>query len=154
MGIIPIFRCRGEHVTEAEEVAKQIRSALPTLKSGTLRFWGQWFGRPFDNLHSVVGCNAQGELLQVFFNEGETLSVWAPRGAAVGENVFRVGDAERVRWEWFYYGRPRIPANLYFEEYVKSAEGVSATTNVDWYTPDLRPDLSHPAVEIVSIPGT
>lgn len=141
-------------MTEAEEVAKQIRSALPGLKSGTLRFWGQWFGKPYDNLHSVVGCNAQGELLQVFFIEGETLSVWAPRGATVDENVFRIGDAERVRWEWFYYGRPRTPANLYFEEYVKSAEGVSATTNVDWHTPYLRPDLSHPAVEIVSIPGT
>lgn len=141
-------------MTEAEEVAKKIQSTLPALKSGTLRFWGQWFGRPYDNLHSVVGCSAQGELLQVFFNEGETLSVWGPRGAAIDENVFRIGDAERVRWEWYYYGRPRTPPNLYFEEYAKSAEGVSATTNVDWYRAYLRPDLSHPAVEIVSIPGT
>jgi hypothetical protein len=136
-------------MTEAERMAQRIQQTLPGLKRGTLRLWGQWFGRPYDNTHSVVDCAAAGDLLRVTFDQGEVLSVSEPADAHFSESVFRIRRASRVRWEWFYYGRPKTAANLYYEEYSSAGPTISARTNVDWYLPDLEPDPADPAVEIV-----
>jgi hypothetical protein len=134
---------------EAQQIADAIRAALPHVKSGTLRFWGQWFGRPHDNFHRLVGCEVEQNILKVYFNEAEVLSVWSPASAIVSPLRFRITRADRVRWEWFYYGRPKIAANLYFEEYINSPETITATTNVDWYTPEFKTNRRKPAVEIL-----
>jgi hypothetical protein len=126
-----------------------LAEALPNVKSGTLRFWGAWFGRRYDNLHWIVSCELQGEDLSVRFDEGEVLRVWAPRRATIDENNFRIVEANRVRWEWFRYGRPKNPANLYFEDFTRQGTPISTETNVDWYSPPLQTDASLPAVEIL-----
>jgi hypothetical protein len=136
-------------MTEAEHIARVIREAIPRLKRGTLRFWGSWFGRPYDNVHEIVGCQADGDLLTVHFNEGEVLRVWAPRAATIDEESFRIDEADRVRWEWFYYGRPKTPANVYFEDFTANGPETQTETNVDWYVPNLETNRSLPAVEIL-----
>jgi hypothetical protein len=133
----------------AETVAAQITAALPHLRRGTLRMFGDWFGRPYDNIHTVVGAEADGELLRVEFDEHETLSVWNPEDAVISEDVFRIGRASRVRWEWFYYGRPQTSENLYAVDYVVENESISVSDTADWYEPQHDPDLSAPAVELV-----
>src|ERR1700694_1008205 len=135
-------------MTGAEQVADQIRASLPHVKSGTLRFWGQWFGRPYDNCHRLVGCETDQDILKLYFNEGEVLSVWSPSRVVVSPSKFKISRADRVRWEWFSYGKPKIPANLYFEEFAKSSEGITASTNVDWYKPQFKTSRWKPAVEI------
>jgi hypothetical protein len=87
----------------------------------------------------------------MYFNEDEMLNVWVPNGLILGASTFQIRDAERVRWEWFAYGRPKIAANRFFKDFVKTGDTVVASTNVNWYTPDLRTDLSLPAVEILRI---
>jgi hypothetical protein len=104
-----------------------------------------------DNMHSLVGCESNQDLLRMYFNEDEVLNVWVPSGLVLEESTFQIRDAERVRWEWFAYGRPKIPANRFFKDFVKNGNSVVASTNVDWYTPDLRTDPSLPAVEILRI---
>jgi hypothetical protein len=137
-------------VTNAEQIADRIRRALPSIKCGTLRFWGSWFGRPYDNWHQIVDCAAEGEILRLRFNEGEVLSVFSPRNTSIDEHTFRIDDADRVRWEWFYYGRTKTPENKYFQEFIKQQGGsIIGETNVDWYTPDLRATSSEAAVEIL-----
>ncbi len=136
---------------EAEFIADRIREASPRSKRGTLRFWGVWFGRPYDNLHSLVGCESNQDLLRMYFNEDEALNVWVPSGLVLEESTFQIRDAERVRWEWFAYGRTKIPANRFFKDFVKNGNSVLASTNVDWYRPDLRTDPSLSAVEILRI---
>lgn len=136
-------------MTDAERIAERIRAALPSVKRGSLRFWGQWFGRPHDNIHTLVGCTAEGARLRLVFDENETLCVSDPSGVTADRETFRIAGASSLRWEWFCYGRPKTPENLYFEEYVRSSDGISATTNVDWFKPDLRPDPKAPALEIV-----
>src|SRR5437588_63322 len=128
-------------MTEAEQLVERITAFLPRIKRGTLRFWGEWFGRPYDNLHRLVKCAAVEDLLRLDFDEGELLCVWAPRRAVVDERTFRIADADRVRWEWFYYGRPKIAVNRYFMDFVRTATGVKAETNVDWYGTNLKPAL-------------
>src|SRR4051812_37086562 len=105
---------------EVEQLAERIRNAVPNIKTGSLRFWGVWFGRPYDNCHCIVGSGGDANVLHLYFNEDEILSVWAPNGLTLNRSTFQILDAERVRWEWFYYGRPKIDANRRFLDLVKS----------------------------------
>jgi hypothetical protein len=134
---------------EIAKIAEQIRRVLPKVKIGTPRFWGVWFGKPYDGIYRVVRCDVDQEVLRLHFEEGETLSIWSPRGLVVNESTFRVRDADRVRWEWFRYGQPKVASNLRFKDFVRTAEGIVATTNVDWYDPELNPVVSELAVEIL-----
>jgi hypothetical protein len=79
--------------------------------------YGEWFGQPYDNFHTLVEVEAAGDELRLRFDEGETLSVWDPREVVLSSDVFRIGGASRVRWEWFSYGRPQTPENLHTIEY-------------------------------------
>lgn len=137
-------------MTEAEQIASRILNALPNIKCGTLRFWGSWFGRPYDNRHQIVDCEAEGEILLVRFDQSELLSVFSPRDASINEKTFRIDDADRVRWEWFYYGRSKTLENRYFKEFTKQQAGAIVwETSVDWYTPNLKTTSSEAAVEIL-----
>jgi hypothetical protein len=134
-----------------ERIADRIQRAIPKIPSGSLRFWGEWFGRPYDNRHTLISCRCEQNVLRLCFDQGETLSVWAPDRLNIDRSTFRISDADRVRWEWFYYGRPQTPANLYYEDFVKSADGISASTNTDWCTPAFNPTKAEAAVELQSL---
>ncbi|MDB5801420.1 MAG: hypothetical protein JWL63_2359 [Rhodocyclales bacterium] len=131
------------------EIAAAINENLPMLKQGTLRFWGQWFGRPYDNMHQVVHCTSEGNKILLMFNEDETLTVTNPRDVGINKNAFFIQAADRVRWEWFSYGLPKTKSNLYFEEYENLGAHISVATNVDWHTPTYAPSLAEKAVEIL-----
>lgn len=135
-------------MTHAERVAQQLNAQLPNVAAGSLRFWGQWFGRPHDNVHRIVSVDAQGELLRVHFHDGETLTVSEPQGLTASANAFKIACVTSVRWEWFYYGRPKTEANRYFIEFLNCGYKISSTTNVDWYTPSDRADVDAAAVEM------
>ena len=98
---------------EAGAIADQIQRALPNLKSGTLRMFGDWFGKPWDNFHTLVSAEAEGNCLVLTFDAGETLRVWDPAGFEGDAATFRIQRASRVRWQWYYYGRPHLPEDLY-----------------------------------------
>jgi len=133
----------------ASEIAASLNASLPRLKAGSLRFWGQWFGRPFDNAHRITRCRSDGDALILEFNEGETLIVRQPEGLDIQANTFSIAAATRVRWEWFYYGRPKTKENRYYEEYLHRGSYIDAATNADWYTPKLEPTHTEKAVEML-----
>jgi hypothetical protein len=135
---------------ETERLVIRIRRALPNIRIGSLRFWGAWFGRPYDAFHRIVDSDGSERLLRVHFNEGETLSVWSPDGLIANTSTFRIRDAERVRWEWFYYGRPKTEPNRCFIDFAKSPDGIVLTSSDAAYYPDPYPKPSEPAVEITS----
>src|SRR5438067_427671 len=92
--------------TGAAEVAAHIQRLLPGVHSGTLRFWGLWFGRPHDNWHSIVRAEADSDCLVLHFNDEETLKVWHPKGWRIDAHEFVIHSASRLLWQWYYYGRP------------------------------------------------
>ena len=133
---------------DASSLASRINATKP-LKAGSLRFWGEWFGKPYDNYHRIVGCSATGDTLRLDFDEGETLTVLKPIELEASATAFAIHLASNVRWEWFYYGRPKTPANLYFYEFVNRGSTIEARTNVDWYSPNLSPSIHEKAVEVL-----
>ena len=95
-------------MNETKQIAESIRQMVPKAKRGTLPFWGEWFGRPYDNFQTLSKCDVEGECLRLIFDQGENLVICSPQGASIDEATFRIQNAARVRWEWFYYGRPRV----------------------------------------------
>jgi hypothetical protein len=145
----PVSASPAAGTTEAERIARRLAETLPRVKRGTLRFWGSWFGRPYDNQHEISGCEAEGDELTVRFTRGEVLRVWAPQRATVNEATFRIGEASRVRWEWLPSGDPGTPAGVCFQDFVVDGAAIKAETNARWGAGRLDPDRSQPAVEIL-----
>jgi hypothetical protein len=142
------FTVRPQLVVDAQPIAKRINAAS-ALKVGSLRFWGEWFGRPYDAWHKIVRCSADGNTLRLEFHDGGKLTVVDPEDLELSATTFAIRSAAAVRWEWFYYGRPQTAENLYFYEYKRSGAKIDATTNVDWYDPKLSPNPVENAVEIL-----
>jgi hypothetical protein len=136
-------------VSDALQIAGVINRQPNAVKSGTLRIWGDWFGRPHDNQHRVVAAEVNGTQLRVLFDQDEVLLVQEPAGSAIDGSSFRITAAQRVRWEWFYYGRAHTAANRYFLEYARDGKQLHCTSNVDWYVPAFETNLSLPAVELL-----
>jgi hypothetical protein len=136
-------------MSEVEKIAAQISGALPDVKRGTLRFWGTWFGRPHDNMHRLVKVASKKDTLKLYFDEGEVLIVLSPNGLTLEKLTFRIDRAERIRWEWFDYGRPKLDRNLCRWDFVWSDGRVLFSHDDGWYGPLETIDLSLPAVEIL-----
>ena len=66
------------------------------------------------------------------FDGGELLHIWNPGNPTFQGQQFVIGSAARVLWQWYYYGRPRTPENLYFEDYLVRSDGVEAKSSADW----------------------
>jgi hypothetical protein len=136
----------------ASEIAAVLRPRLP-LALGTLRVWGDWFGRPMDNIHTAVGVEAHGGVLTLAFDQGETLSVEAPADWSFDPDAptgrLRIVTAARVTWEWFAYGRPRAAEHRHRVEHRLEDGRVAASSTADWYRPTFDPDPSLPAVEFL-----
>ena len=47
-------------------------------KGGTMCFYGEWFGRPYDNFHRIIKANYENDCLNIYFEKGEILSVFNP----------------------------------------------------------------------------
>jgi hypothetical protein len=105
---------------------------------------------PFENAHKIIDCEARGEVLHVQFNEGESLYVWSPLQAELNRTMFKIQNAARVRFEWFYYGRPKTDQNRYFMDFTRTDHRIDAQNNVDWCTLTLRPMHQGSAVEFVA----
>jgi len=138
-------------VAEADSIAQRITSCPPNVKRGSLVVYGDIFGGRIDNIHVVRSAHTAGTPphLVIEFDDDECLEVWEPRDCSVSETELRIDHAAKVRWEWFYYGRPKSRANRYFIEHSCRGETVTATSNVDWYSPAFNPTSRRPAVEIV-----
>ena len=118
---------------------------------GSLCVFGDWFGKPMDNNHFVTGFEIEDDYLKLSFNEGETLEIWGASGFDFQTKKFVIQNARRVRWEWFYYGRPKLKENRFAEEHVVGSGTIEATTNATWYPPNFKPSPLEPAVLIQRI---
>ena len=131
----------------ASDIAAQIQQLIPDVHSGTLRFWGVWFGRPHDNYHTIVKAEADGDCLILHFNDEETLRVWHPQACQIDSKQFVIGLASRVLWQWYWYGRPHAPGNLMSCDFVRNQTEISFT-NTFPSKHDTKPSFDESAVQI------
>jgi hypothetical protein len=133
-------------------MADDVRGAIVAIPAaerwGSLRFFGEWFGgRPYDSQHTLTDVLGDNSALVLSFDGGETLTIWKPTGVSVADDGLRIARAARVRWEWFYYGRPKASENRYSIDYRVNADGsINVADTGDWYEPRHHPDPSADAV--------
>ena len=120
---------------------------LGSLQAGSLSFWGGWFGKPYDNFHRIVGAELLDNTLIVHFDQSETLILDTPRNWSLDAGKLLVGEADRVRFQWFYYGKLPSRESLRFNEYRRTDAGIAFATN---FQPARRPllDPNKPAVQV------
>lgn len=134
----------------AGEMASEINELVPELKRGSVAVFGDIFGGRIDNIHAVTSAvEVSPNQLRIQFDNGETLDVWEPTGATFASNTFQITSAMKVRWEWFYYGRPRTPQNRFYVEHVRDADGISASSDAGWAGARFYPSDDRPAVQLV-----
>jgi len=138
-----------ERYVSTEDIADRIIATLPDVKAGSLRMWGVWFGKPYDNVHTIRRCRSNASTLVLEFDGGEALTVDNPEDLAVSSTTFSIRCASAVCWEWFYYVRPHVAENRYFYRFVRSGAAVEAQSNVDWYSPKFSPSADKNAVELL-----
>ena len=132
------------------EMAVRIPAADPP-PGGTLRVYGDWFGRPFDNQHRIVSAEARDGMLVIGLDDGEMLTLTNPTGLTLEAGAFRITRADRVRFEWHLYGKPKTDDNRAWQEHWLEDGRVRALAGVPHFTPSLAPSLDNPAVELISI---
>lgn len=137
------------NISESAQIANEVRALIPEPDGLSLKIWGNWFGKPYDNNHKIIACKEDADIIRIQFDMAEVLTVWSPRGRKIDKSTFFIRGAARVRWEWFYYGRPQTPENRYFEDFKRANGIVTAETNVDWADLKLKPDLSQVAIELL-----
>jgi hypothetical protein len=111
--------------------------------------FGDWFGRPMDNVHKVDNAEADGDCLILSFDGGETLRVWNPSRYELAGYTIRIADSDHVRWEWYYYGRERTPENLFFHDYLKQDGRIVVRRSFGVDNPGAS--VCEPAVEIIGM---
>ena len=94
---------------------------MEVFKRGTLQFWGEWFGRPMDNYHTVVDVlyNKSDNVLILLFDQGEKCTIFNPASIVNEPKEFHIDDAYKIVWEWYYYGKEKVPSNLNRITYTK-----------------------------------
>lgn len=140
-------------MTLAERAATDLVGRLGSLPVGSLRVFGDFFGKPYDNAHRVESATATGHDLVLTFDDGERLVISEPEAWEFGPSVLRVERATRVAWTWHLYGRPKVESNLRTIEHWIEGGRVHARIDGDRHLYPFNPSLLHPAAEVLAYPA-
>ena len=135
----------------ASEFYDRYSSSNINFEGGSLCIWGNWFGRPMDNFHRLTLVTFDRQLCKLIltFDNQERLTIWNADSIIETQGHFQIDKADKVLWEWYYYGKPQIEENLFFEEYEHLDSKINFKTNVNWFNKN-NTDLTSkkPAVSI------
>ena len=98
-------------VKEAEQyIVDRLQIAVKSVpidiitKRGSLFFFGESFGKPYDNIHKIKSVHYDGQLLVICFDQWEELFVYHPQDIKSTEKELRIGSASKVKWSYIPYG--------------------------------------------------
>lgn len=130
-----------------DDLRNAIYAASGSLRSGSLSFWGDWFGRSYNNIHQIVGAESLNGAVIIYFDHAESLIVDAPQRWSLDGGKLVIREAERVRFQWFYYSQMPGPESLRFVEYRWVSGEPSFKTD---FQPEIlhQLDISAPAVQL------
>ncbi len=58
------------------DLHEYLKQQFTMFKGGSLRIFGDWFGRPYDNIHILKTFSFVDDILTVTFDDDETLIIW------------------------------------------------------------------------------
>ena len=119
----------------ASEFFNRNNSSIRNFEGGSLCIWGNWFGRPMDNFHrlEIVTFDEKLNKLTLTFDHQERLTIWNAGNITDTKGHFQIDKADKVLWEWYYYGKPQTEETLFFEEYECFDNKIVCKTNVNWF---------------------
>lgn len=98
-------------ISEAQKIVREhLKILRPSKKleiltqGGSLCFYGDWFGRPYDNFHKIIHTSYDGELLNILFDCYEHLIIYEPENITNTEHELKIRIARKVKWMYLPYG--------------------------------------------------
>jgi len=76
--------------------------------------------------------NIVTNILEIRFSEQETLTVINPSDIEEYGNRFEIVQADRVYWQWYYYGKIQEEENLCYYDIARNNGIISGLTNAKW----------------------
>lgn len=134
----------------ASEYVNSIKQKTNLFQGGSMRIYGDWFGKPYDNLHKVVGADYDDSLneLIIRFSEGEVLTIVNPKNIFEASTFMKILEADSIKLEFLHATQDQTANNKYYLLYRYMKSKVKAETNVDWYKPSFDTSLGAPAIVI------
>ena len=76
---------------------------MEILHSGTPRFWGDWFGRPYDGIWQPMEAQFRenGDILLITFDNAAKCQIEGPQRIENTAHIFQIAAARRIIWEWY-----------------------------------------------------
>lgn len=134
---------------ESEQILAAFERHQSRLRCGSLRFWGEWFGRPGDNCHRFVQCRRVESGVVIFVTDaGEKLTVYGPSDFVMDESTFIVRQSDRIVWEW---GASELqdPESTSRLDFVRHGDTVVMNSSDGRFRTLLQAAIEFPAVEIL-----
>ena len=94
------------------------------IDGGSLRIWGEWFGRPYDNFHRIKSVRWERDEIVINFDQCESLYISNPSKIVNEEKQLLISDASKVLWVWYDYGKDQTYDNMYVRQYRKDKDGI------------------------------
>lgn len=106
-----------------EEFVNKAQTDISIVNSGTLRFFGDWFGRPMDNCHVVNKIEYNQNQIIMHFEDNHVLTIENPNRIVKEEHSLIIERATKVRYEYGFYG-PWNEKRKYYLEYINENEAI------------------------------
>jgi len=131
---------------DANEFSKII-NFLKEKPGGTLRFYGEWLGRPYDNYHKILECNFNEGILIIKFYDGELIKIWNPNNIVFNDNELIINESTSVEFIRYYYGKPKTDVNSIINRYSNGEFPKQSVETGKVYNKIIN--RSYPAVELL-----
>jgi hypothetical protein len=120
------------------------------LKDGSLRIFGDWFGKPFEKKLTLTNAqfNQDSNILTLIFSGREKLEVFNPMHILEASTFLKIIDAERVKLSFYNLESHKSEKISFFLDYRKKNKKIATNTNVDWSNPVFDVSVSAPALMI------
>ena len=131
---------------DAKEFTKFINQ-LEEKPGGTIRIFGEWFGRPYDNYHKISVCTYQDNILKMSFDTGETIKLWEPSHIVFNANELTIKGSTCVEFFRYDYGKPRTNKNVIVDRYTNDVVSNLSIESGQIYQRTMK--KGYPAVELL-----
>ncbi len=133
-----------------EALVELLKNKKQLFQGGTIRIYGDWFGKPYGNYHEINSATYDQieKLLTLYFKEGEKLQIYNPKHLFEARTFLKIIQADSIKMTWFYKGSTHSEAKQYYIDYGNENKKITTKTNVDYYKPILDIALGDPALMI------